>query len=268
MWGPSHCGASAPRDNELAGQRRQASRCDDRAESQLVHAQARHRRRQGRCRARRPGRALPEGCRLRRAHRGSTRRRRRAPGRRSLPSTPALASKKPPPGWATKRSSRAPLGAPSRKASASSVGLDRHEALALGPIDRLYAGARRHERPCRLQAGQYAHVVLRRRAAEHDADSAFRNRASAHARSRVVVGQVVLVKHGVARAEVGRNPSDGRRPVADIARPASRRPWLRRAALARWCGPRPAVAWLPPRRWPRNLRSLSLGPARARPCPA
>ena len=117
----------------------------------------------------------------------------RAPkgSRRSLPapSTPLRVLKKPPPGWATKRRSRAAFGCAVQEGRGFKSGVDRDKALALGPVDGLHAAhvpARHHQGASCLEAGQDADVVFRRRASEYDPDGVISELSSR--RSRVVVG--------------------------------------------------------------------------------
>ena len=185
-------------------------------------------------------------------------------------------SANPPLGAATNCSVAAPRGTPSTNASASSPGSTSNHSPV---FDQKRARDRADRRvrsavaaPGGLQAGEHAHVVLGGGTSEDDGDvghggGGSSDRTGEHERrdserpgsdgSRVVVRQIVLVQHRVARSEVATNPLD--RLVLALARARGptgarylpKRP--RRAGPGGWCAPRS-----PGRRRPRRPRSPNL----------
>ena len=209
----------------------------------------RRRPRSARCRPCRRGRGRPAGCRPRPDRRDSSSPPRRPASGGSGPRRPARRTKPAASAPATSCSAWRPAGTPSRKSAASSAGVDLVPLPRLRPVRARSTPrpARLGQRPGRLQAGQDAHVVLGRGPPKTTATLAVLTFngcaprlggipdawARSGGRSRVVVGQVVLVQHDVARPEVLADPR--RRPAGavphhDRGTAARRRPPRRRAA--------------------------------------
>ena len=174
MYGPSppgQVGASALGEHEGARQGREARRHGHRPETEFVHAQSGS----GRC-----GAGVGDSSQIQCALEGAVFARASVAAvdqgielEVALFPTPQhawLGSEEAAAGLGHKAQVTGALGRPVHERGGLQGGVDGDEALALGPVDgldvRLAPG--QNERPRRLQAGQDAHVVFGRRAAEND----------------------------------------------------------------------------------------------------